>query len=251
MYVCTTGGLQYLKDQTELNTLVNHSIAIETDEGVFYPVGLGVQCSQTSNGGCGMAIAQLETLAPLLDSVGGGKVTSGGGGADIDPICQTGIVCAGVNVLDTRLANGASNNPCINDAMGAWEAPVFDIETQTMYDSGYFWYHHSEADTMETIDPEQINRVAASLAIWTYAIAELPELLPRDEAAPPDTTSDDSDKSFFTAMHIGLIIGSVVLVTALIAAFVVYKYKLLPDSKGKSESHHSDEEDLAESMLRD
>jgi len=51
---------------------------IETDGGIFQPIGMGVSCSNTSNGGCGLAIAQLETLAPLLNSIGGGAVSSGG-----------------------------------------------------------------------------------------------------------------------------------------------------------------------------
>lgn len=234
------GGIQYYNDQSALNTLVNHSIAIESDSGAFYPLGLGVQCEYTSNGGCGLAIAQLETLSPLLDSVGGGKVTAGGGGTDIDPICQTGIVCAGVNVLDPRLADGATNNPCINDAMGAWSAPVFDIETQSMYDSGYFWYHHSEADTMEIIDADQINRVSASLAIWTFAIAELPELLPRNDPAPTPSSDDtDSKKKFFTPLAIGLITGGAV-VLLIVTAVVVYKFT----SFGKKSKSHTSSPEL-------
>jgi carboxypeptidase Q len=189
------GGLQYLADGEQSGILVNHSIAIETDGGVFQPLGLGVSCAQTSNGGCGLAIAQLETLAPLVHAIGGDIITSGGGGADIDPICETGIVCAGWNVLDLRLSSGSgvTNNPCTADSMGAWDAPVFDPYTQTMYDSGYFWFHHSDADTMERIDPTQLNTNAASLAIWTYAIAQLPELLPRNEAAPPTPDGADDD----------------------------------------------------------
>jgi carboxypeptidase Q len=188
------GGLQYLEDGLQSGILVNHSIVIETDGGIFQPLGLGISCAETSNGGCGMAIAQLETLAPLVHSIGGDIVTSGGGGSDIDPSCQTGIVCAGWNVLDPRLSSGSSltNNPCTVDSMGAWDAPVFDPYTQTMYDSGYFWFHHSDADTMERIDASQLNANAASLAIWTYAIAQLPELLPRNEAAPPVSDDDDS-----------------------------------------------------------
>ena len=43
----------------------------------------------------------------------------------------------------------------------------------------------SQADTMERLDPVQLNRVAASLAVWAYAIAALPDLLPRNASAPP------------------------------------------------------------------
>jgi carboxypeptidase Q len=99
------GGKQYAIDGNKSNTLVKHSIAIETDSGIFSPVGLGVSCAESSKGGCGLAIAQLKALSPLLDSIGGGIVTSGGGGADIDPMCESGVVCAGYNVMDPRLGD--------------------------------------------------------------------------------------------------------------------------------------------------
>lgn len=201
---------------------MNHSIAIETDGGIFQPLGLGVECADTSNGGCGMAIAQLKTLAPLVHPIGGDIITSGGGGADIDPMCQTGIVCAGWNVLDPRLApgTGVTNNPCTADSMGSWDAPIFDPYTQTMYDSGYFWFHHSDADTMERIDPTQLNTNAASLAIWTYAIAQLPELLPRNEAAPPSKNDDDGKDKRGTYLIYGLSIGGGILVLFIIGLYI-------------------------------
>ena len=89
------GGQQYYEEGVAANSLEKHSIAIETDGGNFSPLGLGISCSETSSGGCGMAIAQLKELTPLFDGLGGGQVTPGGGGADIDAICETGIVCAG------------------------------------------------------------------------------------------------------------------------------------------------------------
>lgn len=218
------GGLQYLQDGLANNTLVNHSIAIETDEGVFEPLGLSLSCANTSNGGCELAIQQLEVLSPLLDPIGGGTVSTGGGGADIDPICQTGIVCSGWNVLDPRLSNGVTNNPCTVDSMGKWEAPVFDPATTTEYDSGYFWFHHSEADTMDRLDPTQVNTNAAALAIWTYAIAELPELLPRNDPATSSKKNDDSSGSFFQHTD-KVLLYLVVPVTAVLFAAVIVGYK--------------------------
>lgn len=220
------GGLQYAEDGTRDNTLLNHSIAIETDGGIFTPWGLGVTCSNQSSGGCGLAMAQLEALAPLLAAVGGGGiVVAGGGGADIDPLCETsGIVCAGWEVLDPRLepSPSASNNPCTIDSNGAWTAPAYDPLQQSSYNSGYFWFHHSEADTMERIDATQLNQNAAALAIWTYAIAQLPALLPRNNAAPVSTSSKKSDEAEkfweYTEVHIGLL--SLVVVTAVLLLWV-------------------------------
>jgi carboxypeptidase Q len=235
------GGIQYLEDGLLNNTLVNHSIAIETDEGVFEPLGLSISCANTSNGGCGLAIEQLEVLSPLLDSIGGGRVSTGGGGADIDPICQTGIVCSGWNVLDPRLSNDVSNNPCTVDSMGKWEAPVFDPSTTSEYDSGYFWFHHSEADTMDRLDPTQVNTNAAALAIWTFAIAELPELLPRNEPATASKNDDSSDGGFFS--HIDKVLLYVVVPITVVAFAIIivgYKSKYLDSSinKANRKDHH-------------
>jgi carboxypeptidase Q len=218
------GGIQYLTDGQESGILVNHSILIETDGGIFQPLGLGVSCAEASNGGCGLAIAQLETLAPLVHSIGGDIITSGGGGSDIDPSCETGIVCAGWNVLDLRLSSGdqVTNNPCTVDSMGAWDAPVFDPYTQTMYDSGYFWFHHSDADTMERIDPTQLNTNAASLAIWTYAIAQLPELLPRNDPAPDQEDDGKKEKDLFLIYGFS-IAGGVLLI--LVVGFLIHRVR--------------------------
>ena len=206
------------------NSLVNHSIAIESDGGVFEPLGLGVSCANTTKGGCELAIAQLQILAPLLSSVGGDQVTSGGGGADIEPMCESGIVCAGWNVLDLRLSDGTTNNPCTADSMGAWSAPVFDPYTQTAYDSGYFWFHHSEADTMERIDPTQINTNVASLAIWAYAIAQLPELLPRNDPAPSSSSSSDSD-GFKSAYIVVIVVCCAILLSILVGAYMDFRLR--------------------------
>lgn len=240
--------MQYAEDGARDNTLLNHSIAIETDGGIFTPLGFGVSCKNESNGGCGLAMAQLETLAPLLEPIGGGgSITSGGGGTDIDPMCQeSGIVCAGWEVLDPRLepAPSATNNPCTIDAMGAWVAPEYDPTSQTSYNSGYFWFHHSDADTMERIDPTQFNKNAAALAIWTYAIAQLPELLPRNNAAPTSSSSSDSGvKQFweYTSVHIGLL--SVVLVLSAFLLMVVHIKKQKELDQGR-------EEDLETNLLK-
>jgi carboxypeptidase Q len=233
------GGLQYAEDGARDNTLLNHSIAIESDGGVFTPWGLGVSCKNESNGGCGLAIAQLETLSPLLAGVGGGgQVKSGGGGADIDPMCQeSGVVCAGWEVLDPRLEPrpAASNNPCTIDANGAWSAPAYDPATQSSYNSGYFWFHHSEADTMERIDPMQLNENAAALAIWTFAIAELPEMLPRNNAAPLPASSSSDDEAQkvweYTEVHITLIAVLVVL-----SALLLYVRHVRREKEAQEES---------------
>jgi carboxypeptidase Q len=43
----------------------------------------------------------------------------------------------------------------------------------------YFVIHHTAADTVERIVPEDVSRAAAAIAVITYAVAEMPERLPR------------------------------------------------------------------------
>jgi carboxypeptidase Q len=43
----------------------------------------------------------------------------------------------------------------------------------------YFWFHHSEADTVDKLDPAELNRCVGALAVMGYCVAEMPERLPR------------------------------------------------------------------------
>jgi carboxypeptidase Q len=45
--------------------------------------------------------------------------------------------------------------------------------------SRYFWFHHSEADTADKIDPSDMARCVAALAVMAYVVADMPEGLPR------------------------------------------------------------------------
>ena len=39
--------------------------------------------------------------------------------------------------------------------------------------------HHTEADTVDKMDPHQLQVAAATNAIWALSVANLPDLLPR------------------------------------------------------------------------
>jgi carboxypeptidase Q len=43
----------------------------------------------------------------------------------------------------------------------------------------YFLIHHTAADTVERIAPEEVSRAAAAIAVVAYAVAEMPERLAR------------------------------------------------------------------------
>ena len=117
----------------------NHVLALEADSGVFTPAVLGFS-------GSAAARAIISQVVSLLAPLEFPEVTSGGGGADIGPIAQAG------NVPTMAYLGDASR---------------------------YFVIHHSAADTVERITPEEVSRAAAAVAVVAYAIAEMPDRLPR------------------------------------------------------------------------
>ncbi|TSK34860.1 Carboxypeptidase Q [Bagarius yarrelli] len=46
-------------------------------------------------------------------------------------------------------------------------------------DSKYFWFHHTEGDTMTVQNPEEMNLCSAVWAVVSYVVADLDEMLPR------------------------------------------------------------------------
>jgi carboxypeptidase Q len=115
-----------------------HVLAMESDGGVFKPEGFGFTGSDE-------AFAILREIGKLLEGIGSGTMTRGGGGADIGPIMATGVPGMGLNVDGTR----------------------------------YFHYHHSDADTLDKLDPDEVALCVATMAVVAYIVADLPEALPR------------------------------------------------------------------------
>ena len=126
---------------THREAVDRHVLAIESDEGVFKPSGFAFTGSDS-------AYAIIKQVGTLLNRIGAGTITRGGGGADIGPIMELGVPGMGLSTDQTK----------------------------------YFWYHHTEADTLDKLDPRDIALGVATMAVMAYVIADLPEPLPR--AAP-------------------------------------------------------------------
>ena len=118
--------------------LDDHVAAIETDGGVFRPLGFGFTGSDS-------ALAIVRRVASLLRGIGADSISRGGGGADIGPIVRRGVPGLGLDVDGTR----------------------------------YFWFHHSDGDTVDKLDPREIAQCVATLAVIAFVVADLPERLPR------------------------------------------------------------------------
>ena len=41
----------------------------------------------------------------------------------------------------------------------------------------YFWYHHTEADTIDKLDPYEVNTCVAAMTVLSYVLADMPQNL--------------------------------------------------------------------------
>src|SRR5262245_1000448 len=121
------------------STASDHVFALESDLGVFAPAALGFSGSMAAR-------AMIGQIGLLLEPLNFPEITAGGGGADIGPIAQAGRVPTMAYVGDA---------------------------------SRYFVIHHTAADTVDRVLPEEVSRASAAVAVVAYAVAEMPERLPR------------------------------------------------------------------------
>lgn len=68
-----------------------HSLLIESDAGVFAPLGFGFSGSDSAR-------AIVTQIGSLLDRIGAGRIGASGGGADIGPLMATGVPGMGLDV---------------------------------------------------------------------------------------------------------------------------------------------------------
>jgi Zn-dependent M28 family amino/carboxypeptidase len=142
----------------------NQVAAIEMDGGAEKPLGFGF-----GGGGEGMmrrrrapgapapamvpairatevsdaSFARVVEIGKLLDVIGSGNITHGGGGSDIAPLIGAGV-------------------------------PGFGLRT---VEAHYFDWHHSNADTFDKVDPSDFRQCVATLAVMSYVLADMPERL--------------------------------------------------------------------------
>ena len=96
-------------------------------------------------GGSAAGMAMVKSVATLLKRVGADSVAPGGPEADNGPIYALGV-------------------------------PAISIDTDQ---SRYFWYHHTEADTPEKINPTDMQKVVAIMAVLANTFGNLNERIPR------------------------------------------------------------------------
>jgi carboxypeptidase Q len=90
----------------------------------------GFNCSDT-----GEYRQYMEQAAELLNPIHANRVETGGGGADIGPLKKYGAVLMGLEVQGDR----------------------------------YFWYHHTEGDTIDKLKEHEVNDCVYAMAIIAWA----------------------------------------------------------------------------------
>ncbi len=135
----------------------DHVAAIEMDGGAERPVGFGLGILRPSPDGgdpemirepgqwppADEALAKLQEIGRLLDGFGAGEMTLGGGGADIAPLMRDGVPGLGLRTVGEH----------------------------------YFDWHHTDADTLDKVDPRDFRQAVAMLAVVVYGLADMPERL--------------------------------------------------------------------------
>jgi len=97
--------------------------------------------------GSDSAATVAREIAALLQRVGAATIVpvKEGPEADVEPLADRGVPAMGLQVDASR----------------------------------YFWFHHSAGDTFDKIDPGEMARCVAALAVMSYVVADLPVTLPR------------------------------------------------------------------------
>jgi carboxypeptidase Q len=115
--------------------LDKHVLAMESDNGAFAPHGFRFS-------GPDSAFAAAQKIAALLEPIGAGKMTreQDSPEADIGPLVERGVPGIGLDVDRTK----------------------------------YFWFHHSEGDTLDKLDPAELGRCVAAMAVMAYVAADAP-----------------------------------------------------------------------------
>jgi carboxypeptidase Q len=126
-----------------------HVLAMESDNGVFNPTGYVFAGSDS-------AAAVVQQVAALLHSIGATAVQREreSPAADITTLVEGGV-------------------------------PGMEIQVDG---SRYFWYHHSDGDTLDKLNPAEVARCVAAMAVMAYVVADLPEPLARNPAATTGST---------------------------------------------------------------
>jgi carboxypeptidase Q len=118
----------------------NHVAALESDLGASHPLGFRAKITPEAS-------ARLQSVQDVLQVIGANliQLSSDSPEADLEPLAKQGV-------------------------------PVFGLLQDGRV---YFNYHHTVADTLDKIVPRELQENATALAVMGFALASMPDPLPR------------------------------------------------------------------------
>ncbi|MGE0397579.1 MAG: M20/M25/M40 family metallo-hydrolase [Kofleriaceae bacterium] len=134
------GGKTYAKEHAA--ELPKHVFAFEADSGGFPPIAFSLEMKKDAKPEHVEKVkARLTEVARLAAPIGVREVKVGHSGADVSQMVDGGVVAGGL-YTDWRT---------------------------------YFDYHHTEADTLDKVDPQILADGVAASALLAYVIADMPD----------------------------------------------------------------------------
>jgi carboxypeptidase Q len=94
--------------------------------------------------GSDSALVTMRQISRLLEPIQATRMDKGDPEADVEAMVEQGVPGLALDVDGTR----------------------------------YFWYHHSSADTIDKLDPQEMAKCVAAMAVMAYVVADMPETLP-------------------------------------------------------------------------
>jgi hypothetical protein len=142
------GGTAY-RDALSDGEVARHVAAIEMDGGAERPTGFGLGMqgidpnAKERDPRYEAAFKRMQQIAKLLAAIDADEIERGGGGSDIGPLMRSGVPGLGLQTVGEH----------------------------------YFDWHHTAADTLDKVDPQNFRRAIALLGVAGYVLADMPERL--------------------------------------------------------------------------
>ena len=134
--------------------------AVESDGGVERPVGFGFTMRRadlpdsTDRPRTARIVELAKAIAPLLAGIGADRIDENGGDTDTGPLMKLGVM--GVAHRTTG--------------------------------EHYFDWHHTRADMLDKVDPIELRKNVAAMAVVLYVLADNPERFDVDTASSVAST---------------------------------------------------------------
>ena len=125
--------------------IAKHVLVIESDSGCYRPEGFGLTTTAPPQ-----ARANFIEIAKLLAGIRADRIAANGGGTDINPMMKEGVIGASLSVDGTK----------------------------------YFEIHHTQADTLDKVNPQELALCVAAMAVMAYTVADMPQALSESTHSP-------------------------------------------------------------------